>query len=275
MKVTGEYCGFAVMLDGENLQKTVKNLKEETEMEKVRITAHSGCDGTEDNSMESVLKGIRLGADAVEVDVRRHGRGLFLSHDPLTEGKEYVPLYRVFDRIRHSELAVNCDLKEPGCLYPVLELAEEKGLEKEQLILSGSVSCDLLAQDPEIGRRATVYLNLEEILKYLFVRQSTDFRNLMSNPWNELEKIAPVLQSHETGRIVRIARDCGTDVINLPWKLLDPEKVRDWQEAGAKLSVWTINEESILRKYLDADVYGITTRNAELALRIRREKKSK
>ena len=33
------------------------------EMKNILITAHSGCEGTPDNSMESILKGIELGAD--------------------------------------------------------------------------------------------------------------------------------------------------------------------------------------------------------------------
>lgn len=51
-------------------------------MRAIAITARSGCNGTPDNSMESVLTGIRLGADCVEVDVRMNEQGgLWLSHD--------------------------------------------------------------------------------------------------------------------------------------------------------------------------------------------------
>ncbi len=39
------------------------------------ITAHSGCENTPENSMESVRTGIALGADFVEVDVRLDPKG--------------------------------------------------------------------------------------------------------------------------------------------------------------------------------------------------------
>ena len=37
---------------------------------KIMITAHSGCEGTPENSLASIEKGIALGADCVEIDVR-------------------------------------------------------------------------------------------------------------------------------------------------------------------------------------------------------------
>ena len=46
------------------------------------ITAHSGCEGTPDNSLESVRAGVDLGADFVEVDVRLDPEGTpRLTHD--------------------------------------------------------------------------------------------------------------------------------------------------------------------------------------------------
>lgn len=46
------------------------------------ITAHSGCDGTEDNSLEFVTYALRSEAGCLEVDVRKGQDGdLILSHD--------------------------------------------------------------------------------------------------------------------------------------------------------------------------------------------------
>ncbi|MGI6439175.1 MAG: glycerophosphodiester phosphodiesterase family protein [Sphaerochaetaceae bacterium] len=52
-------------------------------MAKIVITAHSGCENTPLNSLESVLKGIEVGSDAVEIDIRSsHDKKPVLSHDP-------------------------------------------------------------------------------------------------------------------------------------------------------------------------------------------------
>ena len=49
------------------------------------ITAHSGCEGTGIDTMESVEKALLFGADAVEIDVRMDPFGdLRISHDPLS-----------------------------------------------------------------------------------------------------------------------------------------------------------------------------------------------
>ena len=46
------------------------------------ITAHSGADGTKENSLEFVAYAMQTGADALEVDVRMGENGiLILSHD--------------------------------------------------------------------------------------------------------------------------------------------------------------------------------------------------
>ena len=52
---------------------------------KPMITAHSGCEGTARDSMESVELALALGADAIEMDIRRAPDGLlYISHDRQT-----------------------------------------------------------------------------------------------------------------------------------------------------------------------------------------------
>ena len=50
------------------------DLQEVKDMKGIMITAHSGCDGTPDNSMEHILKAIELGADCIEIDVNMGSR---------------------------------------------------------------------------------------------------------------------------------------------------------------------------------------------------------
>ncbi|OQP06094.1 hypothetical protein B1691_17245, partial [Geobacillus sp. 47C-IIb] len=51
-------------------------------MKRPLITAHTGCMNTPPNSIESILEGIKAGADIIEVDVRATKDGVaVLLHD--------------------------------------------------------------------------------------------------------------------------------------------------------------------------------------------------
>ena len=74
------------------------------------ITAHSGCEGTGIDTMESIEKALEFGADAIEIDVRMDPFGdLRISHDPLSL-EDYLrknPLADVFQRVQSSSLLIN------------------------------------------------------------------------------------------------------------------------------------------------------------------------
>ncbi len=137
-------------------------------MKRIWITAHSGCEGTPDNSLASIEKGIALGADCVEIDVRADQDGkLWLTHDLAEDFSGLAALEDAFARIQKSGIAVNCDLKEYGALIPTLKLAEKYGIGPDRLIFSGSVDTALLDKEPEIARRCRVFLNSEELVRDL------------------------------------------------------------------------------------------------------------
>ena len=102
------------------------------------ITAHSGADGTCENSMEFVYYVLTTSADILELDVRRDkDHNLVIAHDETDGGA--VSLRSVFTVMRkHTEMRMNCDLKEYGLELPVLRLAEECGLSPEQILLNRS-----------------------------------------------------------------------------------------------------------------------------------------
>ena len=102
------------------------------------ITAHSGADGTKENSLEFVAYAMQTGADALEVDVRMGENGiLILSHDKTDE--DAVRLADVFRMMgKYPGMRINCDLKECGLEVAVRQLALISGLKTEQILYSGS-----------------------------------------------------------------------------------------------------------------------------------------
>lgn len=236
------------------------------------ITAHSGCEGTPRDSLESVERAVRLGADIVEMDVRRGPDGVLrVSHDPLTgEGYEKKPpLEAVFLRLRGTGLSLNCDMKEPAALYGALDMAASFGFDRERLILSGCASPEQIARDPALTRRARLYVNVEEILKLLyFQRYQTGFppafQALMADPWPALRS-RPVPEAW-LEEVVRFARTFRVQGVNLPFRLLTDAFAEKLRKAGVPFSVWTVNEPEELRRCVRAGAENITTLEVRMAL---------
>ena len=121
------------------------------------ITAHSGSDGTPDNSMEFENYALGTAVDALEIDVRQAADGtLIISHDET--GEEAVTLKEVFDAVRGHGKRINCDLKEYGLEEAVNELAVSCGLAEGQILFSGSgvktaIFCKFRQEDVKLEER--------------------------------------------------------------------------------------------------------------------------
>lgn len=103
-------------------------------MKETNWTAHSGADGTLDNSLQFIRYALGTQADALEVDIRRHPctGELVLGHDAV--GEHPLTLREVFEQAgRHPSMKINCDLKEPALERQVLALAEQTGMTQRQI----------------------------------------------------------------------------------------------------------------------------------------------
>ena len=225
---------------------------------KILITAHSGCEGTPDNSLASIEKGIALGADCVEIDIRMDAQGrLWLTHDLPAFFDDLTSLGTAFSLIVKSGVAVNCDLKEYGALLPVLALADEYGIGPEKLIFSGSVDTALLEKKPDIARRARIFLNSEELVRDL---TKTDLPDRIGQ--------TAFMLSH-TDTVADRLHTLGAEALNVPYKYMPDELILKLRDKNVALSLWTLNEEAALRAFMEKDLLSITTRSVSLALAVR------
>lgn len=245
------------------------------------ITAHSGCEGTEPGSLESIYCALDCGADAVEIDVRMDRCGMLrLSHNAATDGsyEKCVTLQQAFDILRSTSMAVNLDVKEPAYIHPILDLAERCGLTPERLFISGAVSPEQLAKDPTLGRRAQILLNIEEILKYLYIPNLvesgwSDFPVLMTSPWEYARPCMERLTNY-LPMIAGICHALPVAGLNSPLWFLDEEILKSISEHSLLLSIWTVDKEEDLKRfflYRAPCLFNITTRQVKLARRYRRE----
>ena len=228
--------------------------------DKVMITAHSGCEGTPDNSPESILKGIEAGADCIEIDIRMDPEGaLWLTHNEIEDYSAALPLETAFRMIMEGGAAVNCDLKEENLLYPVLEAAEAAGIPREKLIFTGSVNLSLLAADPALVKRARFFLNMDQIFRFLLKGAP------LPENWDER---GAFFDGHAEA-IAELVKRLGAEGINPSFKMMTPERLAVSHSLGIGLSLWTINEEEDQERFLREGLINMTTRNVVSAVRIR------
>ena len=78
-----------------------------------KIIAHTGCMGTEMNSIESIKAGIQAKADYIELDIRFSKDGPVLTHDSLRPDTCYLKLEDALNIIKPAaNVNVALDLKE-------------------------------------------------------------------------------------------------------------------------------------------------------------------
>jgi glycerophosphoryl diester phosphodiesterase len=243
----------------------------------LNITAHSGCDGTEQDSLDSIRAGIRNGANAVEVDIRRSSAGeLVLSHDRDESGtyRGRVTLAEAFDLvIRDRRIGINCDVKERETIPAILDLAGRRGLGPGRLILTGSAAPSTLREAPEIAKNAGVWLNIEEIAEDYYRRGAAalePYRSIIG-PDKHCHEILAALPSPDF-LLDPIVEDClslGVRALNMPYAEPLLPLIPRFKARGIQVSLWTLNKREPLERAFGLGVLNITTRDTRLAVELR------
>ncbi|MBR6789581.1 MAG: glycerophosphodiester phosphodiesterase [Oscillospiraceae bacterium] len=224
------------------MKQITKNLFESREKLPV-ITAHSGCEGTPDNSIEHIRAAIASGAEMLEIDIRKYGGVLYLTHDEQADTDSCATLAQCFELVAASDgICVNCDVKTTGLTADVCRLAAEYGME-DRIVFTGSIGEEEL--DALAGSPADWWLSL----------------------WRsdrEAEHLAMACAFYKnTSDLYR--------VINLDYRMVNDTLLGTVSGNGYGLSVWTVNREEDIRRMMAAGVMNITTRQPKLALAIRKE----
>lgn len=269
-----------------------KKREENCSMNIPMITGHSGCEGTAIDSEDSVLKAVdicrreekagRAGTVGVEVDVRRSRSGImYISHDCQDQDAEKkLSLSQVFGLLLPTTLKVNCDLKDNYAVYYAIDLARQAGLPRERLIFSGSASVEQLMRQPWITEESQIYLNIEEVLLYLYLLEhtiaaDTDIFQLSTDPWHYLKEHQVfglengILSPEIFRQVITLAKRLHVSCLNMPYQLLSEESASQLKQAQLPCSVWTVNEEKDVEKCFRLGASNITTLKPSLALCVR------
>lgn len=208
---------------------------------KPTVTAHAGCCGTEDNSMESLIKAVEVGADILEFDLRFTAEGKpVLTHNlPATD--ECVSVDDAFAYLADKDIKVNIDAKETAHFDAVEVLIDKYGM-RERCFFTG-ITEDFVAPLNEQFPTAVYYLNVI---------------------------IPPVIgefKSYITSLIKKI-KDCGAMGLNCNYLTLTKKVTDAVHEAGLEVSAWTANDEAVIEKLIKMGVDNITSRIPDTALKL-------
>lgn len=200
------------------------------------VTAHTGCMGTKENTLEAIETGAKSGANIIEFDLRTNKNGdLVLSHDePTGEAKtlcEAFDFFKKFDGTR-----ANVDIKATEALENVYQLAKKYGVEN-RIFYTG-------VNDEFVD---AVRSKSPEISYFLNVKVNTFKKNNRKYLLSLVEKV----------------KNAGAIGINFKYTGASKKLVEIFHENGLLVSIWTVNDEYNMHKILSFGPDNITTRHPD------------
>ncbi len=205
--------------------------------ENFTITAHTGCIGTADNSLEAIEAGANNGVDIVEFDLYfTKDDEPVLSHDK-PKGNEFT-LEQAFEKVsEYPNFKANVDLKSYGSLEKVVSCAEKYNLQ-DRIFFTG-----IFLKDVEAVKKACP--NIDYYLNHSIEKRGNQTDEYIKN-------------------LVKTVKDCGAVGINCNYRNVTKKLVAAFKESGLQVSVWTVNDEKAMYKVLLLSPDNITTRRPDI-----------
>ncbi len=198
-------------------------------------TAHTGCMGTKENSLESIDVGVQYGAQIVEIDVQYYNGVPVLSHNE-PNGDE-VTLEEGFLKIKeYDALKVNVDIKSVENIGAVKEIAEKTNV-MDRIFFTG-INDEFVSAVKEKCPDIEYYLNVSVLPPR---KQTDEYLNSL------VEKV----------------KNSGAVGINFNKKSATKKLVKVFRNNGLLVSIWTVNGYFKIRKILSYGPDNITTRRPD------------
>ncbi len=246
------------------------------------VTAHTGCNNTPYNTLESILTGAELGADINEVDVRATGDLVpILWHDShvnirgtgpvsiesitynniesmINRGEIVLPgnqssiirLEEVFKTVKDRNILLNLDLKDDECIIPVAEMVRAYEL-VDSVICSGC----------EQKRAALLKSRYPEFQVLLNV----DDKLINRKDLSYMDKIRILCSTAVNSAC------CG---INIPYDFCSPELIEYADLRFLPVVVWTVAPEDKFETFIDMGVFSINTLHVKELIEVKQGKLS-
>lgn len=206
------------------------------------VTAHSGCDGTMPNSIESLKRAINLGADIAEIDITKRADGtLVMLHSGQAPENEGVLLSEALEFVSQNSptLKLNLDLKRFDCVEEIESLLREYSL-TERCFYTG--------------------LNFEQAAEVASVTTIPYYININPQPidrYNEEYWIRTLTQVNMLGAVG----------VNSQYALISKKAIEYCHMNSLKVSLWTADGDNAINYCLSLQPDNITTRNPQILLK--------
>lgn len=212
------------------------------------ITAHGGALKTGRNSrryFEAVERG-EIVSDALEVDVRERGGRLFISHLCPLSARNKISVDYVLEFAKAHGKTVNFDIKQSKLFLPVLELAKRHAAE-DFLLFTGATQPEHIAY-LSVG---VVYAN-----DCFFTKTGLKYIE------NDVKGLKAYIDSFNNPRLKGI---------NVNYKRVTDAFLKSCKKEGLGVSLYTVDNEKALKKYIPCGFDNITTNRPDLALKIKNQ----
>lgn len=232
---------------------------------KTLVVAHRGAKGLVkiENSIEAFDKAIEVGSDLIELDVRRTSDNvIIINHDPTINGlvikdHTYQELKDTCNSLGYHLLTLDETISKYGKLITLDIEIKEVGYEKDIL--------DIIFK----------YLSPSEFYIRSFYDQAIlNVKNICSDVYCYLlvgrgkitfrERLTEIFPK-------RRMKKCKADGISPLHKIMILGYTTRMHLRGVKVSVWTVNDEEIMRKLIKKGADYIVTNYPDLALKVRNE----
>ncbi|MGD9604650.1 MAG: glycerophosphodiester phosphodiesterase [Bacilli bacterium] len=231
------------------------------------IVAHRGASGLveHENTLEAFTKAIEVQADCIELDVRKtKDQQMVVIHDDNIQGNlvkdlNYVDLLAITDNLGYhlpllkealvlvkGKIMVDVEIKEVGYEKELIDLIHQH-LNNDEFMMRSFEDEALLAVKKYDKQIVTALLLGKEKPKHVL--------------WTRLTELFPAF---------RLWR-CRADYVSPYYRLLRLCYVARMQFIKKPVSVWTVNDQDMIRKYLKMKVSSLVTNYPDLGLKIREE----
>lgn len=211
------------------------------EENKINITAHAGCMGTEMDSLESIGEGIKHKADIIEIDLNENEEGeLILSHNTPKRDVQYKKFEEALELIKEQDVLLNIDVKKMDVIERANEIISNYDIESKTFFTGMNF--------------ANLNQNIDKLLEKNY------FINLEPPKLNIL-KIHNKAYLNELMVEIKSLKVIG---VNIFYKLASAELVEACKNNGLLCSVWTVNEAHEMESMINLKVNSITTKKVDV-----------
>ncbi|MBB6672451.1 glycerophosphodiester phosphodiesterase [Cohnella nanjingensis] len=231
------------------------------------VAAHTGCGVHPDNTVESFLEGMRIGADIVEVDVRVAGDGTpVLLHDdsPLLRTQAYEALNRPEVRCRLDPIYREYEL---ASLEQAIRLSEREGTRLNLDVKSADAVAPAMDLVRRLNAAGRVYVTgcTDGIAAHY-----PDVRAMLNTP-DFLSPVQMLRYASFADSACDAAAAGGYAGLNMNARTCRREMVEAAHARGLLVWVYTVNDETAMKKYGGMGVDAITTRRPERLIRLQKK----